>query len=124
VSITVVDNQSTGAARGSPVADPIPEPAPTPAGILGAPTDESAGDTAVAAVEADPDLEASPDLDADPDLTGEEAGEVEEAEQAEVFDSSPNGTKPGPAPGIFRARTTETWARAVNLSPGTGVLQT
>jgi RNA polymerase sigma-70 factor (sigma-E family) len=98
VSITVVDNQSTGAARGSPVADPIPEPAPTPAGILGAPTDESAGDTAVAAVEADPDLEASPDLDADPDLTGEEAGEVEEAEQAEVFDSSPNGTKPGPAP--------------------------
>jgi RNA polymerase sigma-70 factor (sigma-E family) len=85
VSITVVDSQSTEAARGSPVADPILEPAP--AGILGAPTDESADDTAMSEVEAGPELEAGPDLMG------------EEADEAEGFNSAPNGSKPERAQG-------------------------
>jgi RNA polymerase sigma-70 factor (sigma-E family) len=85
VSTTVVDNQSTKAARGSPAADPILEPAP--AGILGAPTDESTDDTAVSATEGGPDLEAGADRMG------------KEAEEAEVFDSSPNGSQPEPIQG-------------------------
>ena len=54
VSTTVVDNQSTEAARSIPATDPILES--RPAGILGA-TDESADDTAVSEAEADPDPE-------------------------------------------------------------------
>ena len=87
MSITVVDSQSTGAARGSPVADPTIEPAP--AGILAAPTDESADDTAVSAAEAVPELHVEPG----PALTGAESGAVE------VADSAPNGSKPEPAQG-------------------------
>src|ERR1700722_13616280 len=71
VSITVVDSQSTGAARGSPVADPTIEPAP--AGILAAPTDQTANDNAVAAAEAVPELQADPDLEPGPDLMGAES---------------------------------------------------
>jgi RNA polymerase sigma-70 factor (sigma-E family) len=89
VSITVVDSQSTGAARGSPVADPTLEPAP--AGILGAPTDESADDTAVSEAEAGPDLQV--DLEPGPALMGAESG------AAEVAESAPNGSKPEPAQG-------------------------
>jgi RNA polymerase sigma-70 factor (sigma-E family) len=80
VSTTVVDSQSTEAARGSPAADPILEPAP--AGILGAPTDESADDDAVS------EAEVGPVLKADPERIGEEA------EAAEVFDGASNGSKP------------------------------
>ena len=83
VSTTVVESQSTEAARGSPAADPILEPAP--AGILGAPTDESADDDAAVS-----EAEASPALKAGPDRIGEEA------EAAEVFDSAPNGSEPEP----------------------------
>ena len=61
VSTTVVDSQSTEAARGSPAADPILEPAP--AGILGAPTGESADDAAASEVEVGRDREAGPDLE-------------------------------------------------------------
>lgn len=91
VSTTVVESQSTKAAQGSPVGDPIP--APEPAGVLGAPTDESADGTVVSHVAAEPDLEADRDLEACPDLTAEAAGE------AEVLDSTPNGSSPEPAPG-------------------------
>jgi RNA polymerase sigma-70 factor (sigma-E family) len=91
VSITVVDSQSTGAARGSPVADPPLEPAP--AGILAAPTDESTDETAVSEAEAVPELQADPDLEPGPDLMGAESGAVE------VADSAPNGSKPEPAQG-------------------------
>jgi len=99
VSITVVDSKSTGAARGSPVADKTLEPVadktlePAPAGILGAPTDESADDTAVSEAGADPDLEPGPDL------MGAESGAAEVAEVAEVADSALNGSKPEPAQG-------------------------
>jgi RNA polymerase sigma-70 factor (sigma-E family) len=76
VSTTVVDNQSTEAARGSPADVPIIEPAPVV--ILGAPTDGSADDTAVS------------EAVAHPDCTGGEAG------KAEVLESVPNGSKPEP----------------------------
>jgi RNA polymerase sigma-70 factor (sigma-E family) len=52
VSTTVVENQSTEAARGSPAADPIPGSPPTI--ILAAPTDESSDGTAVAEVDVGP----------------------------------------------------------------------
>jgi RNA polymerase sigma-70 factor (sigma-E family) len=99
VSTTVVDSQSTEAARGSPVADPIRKP--PPGGILGAPTDESADDTAVSEVEAGSDLDsdsgagrdAGADRDAGPGRVGAET------EGAEVFDSAPNGAEPEPIQG-------------------------
>ena len=91
MSITVVDSQSTGAARGSPVADPTIEPAP--AGILAAPTDESADNTAVSAAEAVAELRVDPDLEPGPALMGAESGAVE------VADSAPNDSKPEPAQG-------------------------
>jgi RNA polymerase sigma-70 factor (sigma-E family) len=91
VSTTVVDSKSTEAARGSPVADPILERPPE--GILGAPTDESADDTAVSEVEVGQDLEASQDLEAGPDPGDEEAGETGD------FGSAPNGSEPEPIQG-------------------------
>jgi RNA polymerase sigma-70 factor (sigma-E family) len=87
VSTTVVDNQSTEAARGSPAGNPMLEPAP--AGVLGAPTDESTDDAGVSGVSG---TEGDPDIGADPDCVGGES------EQAEVVDGAPNGSKPGPIP--------------------------
>jgi RNA polymerase sigma-70 factor (sigma-E family) len=82
VSATVVDSQSTEAARGSPDAEPILE---TPAaGMLGAPTDESADGTAVSEAEADPDLMGE-------DLIGEKGGEAEVDGSADAAQGGDDG---------------------------------
>jgi RNA polymerase sigma-70 factor (sigma-E family) len=70
---TVVDSESTEAARGCPVADAILDT--PPAAILDAPTDEPAADTAVPAVEVGPDLmvEEAEILDSAPDESTDES---------------------------------------------------
>jgi RNA polymerase sigma-70 factor (sigma-E family) len=77
---TVVDSDSTEAARGSPVADAILDT--PPAAILDAPTDEPAADTAVPAVKVGPDL------------VGEEAEILDGAPGEATDESSPEPDHP------------------------------
>jgi RNA polymerase sigma-70 factor (sigma-E family) len=95
VSTTVVESQSSEAARGSPAGDPIL--GVPPAVSLGAPTDDSSDGSAVAAAAA---VAAVPAVDLGHGLLGAEAAEVAAPVIAPNGSQvASNGSKPEPAQG-------------------------